>query len=145
MRRAISLSAARAVVDARIAKRRQKEARLKGWGITPRRLLKARKDRAEDAHAAHVRAACVIRDGHCRLALDNPVHACQGFSEWCHAPIKRRSKTRGMAAEIRHTTAESLMLCTKAHNRLDNRFGARLTFTALTDRGCDGPIAWQGE
>jgi hypothetical protein len=141
----ISLSAARAVVDARREKQRRLEAKLKRFGMTSRRILKARKDRAEDARAAHVRAACVLRDGHCRLSKDNPVHVCQGFSEWCHTHAKRRSKTRKMAPEIRHTTADSFMACTSAHDRYDNRKRPKLGFTALTDRGCDGPIAWQGE
>ena len=112
-----------------------------------RRQVKARRGRAEAKVEKAVRAACVARDGYCRgrhpssVCTDGRL-ACEwtGPSEWAHLPIKRRSKTRGQAPEIRHTTADSLMLCKQHHDALDGRTRPRLTIEPLTDRGADGPL-----
>jgi hypothetical protein len=47
------------------------------------------------------------------------VGLCDGVSEWAHLGDKKRFKTRGQAPEVRHTTAGSLMLCTKHHQDYD--------------------------
>lgn len=83
-----------------------------------------------------VRARCVERDGDCRIgdwelnpddwhddALrgdGQPAIVCEGRSEWAHLGDKKRFKTRGMPAERRHTTAGSLMLCTRHHTDYDH-------------------------
>lgn len=145
MRRQLSLSAARAVVEKRLVKRRQREQVLKQRGITPRRIVKARKDRAEDAHAAKVRALCVERDGDCRVQRDCvwPVDSvgigCCGVSQWCHSTAKKRSRTRNMAPDVRHTTADSFMGCQRHHDMQER---GELIATPRTDRGFDGPVDW---
>lgn len=120
-----------------------------------RRQLKARQARQETQIKKLTRAACVVRDGDCRLLqaefllyecsmgrvdyLASPWHAhnCDAPYEWAHFGDKRRSRTRGQAAEIRHTTAGSLMLCKSAHEAYD---AGRLKITALTRHGCDGRL-----
>jgi hypothetical protein len=97
-----------------------------------------------------VRAACVERDGYCRLyplpmgdEFDGPRLAwkeCVGPSEWAHLEDKRRFKTRGLPPEERHTTRESVMLCQRHHDDYDDR---KLTVEFLTERGADGPLAWR--
>ena len=108
-----------------------------------RKQLKARKVRREAAVKQDVRAACVSRDGFCRVvaALLNDYDVRpRGESEWAHMHAKRRSKTRGQDPEERHTTADSLMLCRFHHDAYDGRTRPRLTIEALTDRGADGPL-----
>jgi hypothetical protein len=85
----------------------------------PRKRVKARKDRAETTVKQRVRAACVARDGDCRLQDAVILGLCSGESEWAHMGQKRRARTRGMDPEVRHTTAESLMLCTFHHQAYD--------------------------
>jgi hypothetical protein len=95
----------------------------------PRKRVKGRKQRLESRVIKAVRALCVTRDGDCRIANweDNPDdwheddldQWCEGASEWAHLGDKKRFKTRGQAPEIRHTTAGSLMLCTKHHQDYD--------------------------
>ena len=91
---------------------------------------KARKRRLASKVVESVRRQCVERDGDCRLGdwENNPddVHDddlegdfCEGRSEWAHLGDKKRFKTRGQAPEVRHTTAGSLMLCTKHHQDYD--------------------------
>ena len=106
----------------------------------------AAKRRAEKKVAAVVRAACVERDGYCRWALASGTSSfCEGASEWAHFGDSTRAKTRGMKPERRHTTAGSMMLCTKHHDALDGRRHPRLYLDALTAKGADGPVAfhWQ--
>lgn len=93
---------------------------------------KARKQRAASKVVASVRQQCVERDGdcrigewennpddwHCQALIDEPW--CEGRSEWAHLGNKKRFKTRGQAPEVRHTTAGSLMLCTKHHQDYDH-------------------------
>ena len=112
------------------------------WGIghvapkgKTRKQLKARAGRRELAVRKAVRAACVARDGYCRMM----VVLCVGDSEWCHFGRYKRFKTRGMRPEARHCTAGSLMLCTKHHGEYDR---GELTIRALTARGCDGPMSF---
>ena len=97
-----------------------------------------------------VREACVERDGHCavwRWQADDDFDVgdrgyivdfwCDGPSEWAHLRGHRRSQTRNMAPERRHTTTHSLMLC-HTHHAMEEQ--GRLRVRYLTDQGCDGPI-----
>ncbi len=115
---------------------------------TKRKTLKGRKDRAETKQKHMVRMLCVARDGDCALIAVTPerwkdvadpmeIIGCRGESEWAHMHSRRRAQTRGMAPEIRHDTAHSLMLCTKHHEDYDQH---RLRITALTRKGADGPL-----
>jgi hypothetical protein len=118
-----------------------------------RKQIKARKDRAEAKVKRHVRRQCELRDNLCRLGewewnpldwhedtiTDND-SGCDGPSEWAHMHAKRRSQTRGQAPEVRHDTAHSLMLCRFHHTEYDAH---RLTITALTRRGADGPLKFR--
>ncbi len=108
-----------------------------------RQQAKGRKARAERTVKVDVRAACVVRDGSCRYAKDDPAHRCQGPSEWAHLGDKTRARTRGQAPERRHTTAGSLMLCRWAHNRYDGRQRPPLGIQRRTTRGADGPLRYR--
>lgn len=113
-------------------------------GPTARRT--AARARAERPVKDRVRARCVERDHECRAQgrpgdVDGIRHCCAGPSEWAHWRSRTRAKTRGMAAEARHATAWSLMLCKLMHDRYDGRSSAyRLVVEALTDLGADGPL-----
>jgi hypothetical protein len=104
-----------------------------------RQSLKAKAKRLEKTMIALVRTACVLRDGRCRAPdiEGAKVGRCSGQSERAHFGRHRRARTRGEAPEIRHKTAGSLMLCTAHHRAYD---AGKLKITALTDRGCDGPL-----
>ena len=109
---------------------------------TPRKRIKARKQRAETAVKQRVRAECVERDGDCVLRPAS-WHVCGGESQWSHLGKKKRARTRGMPPEVRHTTAGSLMLCTVAHLDYDEW---RMQIDELTADGADGPLRFtQGE
>lgn len=106
-----------------------------GKGVT-RATLKARDDRAEAKQVKAVRVQCVDRDGYCRLHwVPIADRAPGGPSEWAHLGDKRRARTRGMAPEIRHTTADSLMMCRSHHAAYD---AGEFTIEPETDRGADG-------
>jgi hypothetical protein len=98
-----------------------------------RKRVKARKQRAERAVKQSVRAACVERDGRCRMSSED----CEGPSEWAHLAGYRRSQTRCMDPETRHDTRTSLMLC-RRHHAMEERGALRVTFFTLD--GCDGPL-----
>lgn len=122
------------------------QSRKKKPGPTAKRIAKRR--RAESPVAKQVRALCVERDGSCRYWKDVFESAfvaveCDGPSEWAHLENMRRSKTRNMKPELRHTTAGTAMLCRKHHDRLDGRARPRLRLTMLTNRGADGPLSWR--
>lgn len=107
-----------------------------------RKQVRAKRKRTEAAVIKAVRAACVERDGYCRV-WPSRVHsdlATAGESEWAHMPSHRRSKTLGMAPEERHSTAWTLMLCARHHDALDGRTLPKLEIEPLTDRGADGPM-----
>lgn len=126
-------------------------------GVTAK--YRAKRRRAEDPVKTRVRAACVERDGYCRvetagygnLFADEPVdgdvlrdlreaHRCEGPSEWAHMHERRRSQTRNQAPEIRHDTAHSFMACQRHHDQYDGRRKPRLFVTALTSKGANGPL-----
>lgn len=110
----------------------------------PRKRVKARKARAETVVKRQVRAVVDDRDGYCRYWKDAPYDddwtPCDGPSEWAHWGDRKRFKTRGMAPEVRHTTAGSLMLCQRHHRAYD---AGELEIKADTDRGCDGPLSYR--
>lgn len=76
------------------------------------------KRRKDQRVAAKVKAVVMARDGHCRLNR-SVFGRCQGESTWAHLPWLRRSKTRGMAPEHRHTEEGSVALCVRHHRMLD--------------------------
>src|SRR5260221_361379 len=91
-----------------------------------RKQVKGRKDRREAKVNKSVRAQCVDRDGECRLQIvvDDknviwPMELCIGKSEWAHLGTKKRFKTRGQAADQRHSTWGSLMFCARHHRDYD--------------------------
>jgi hypothetical protein len=96
----------------------------------------AKRQRAEAKVIRSVRAEVAARDGFCRLACQG-LGPCQGVSEWCHFGASKRFRTRGMAADVRHSTSGSLMLCSRHHRMYDRH---EFDLQALTDRLCDGPL-----
>jgi hypothetical protein len=111
-------------------------------GAAPtRKAEKAKAKRVEKKVTVDVRAQCVVRDCGCRADYD--CGPCFGPLEWAHLHAKRRSKTRGQPPEVRHTTADSLMLCRRHHARYDGRERPRLEIEALSARGADGPLRFK--
>lgn len=118
-----------------------------------RATVKRSRDRAEATIKREVRAACVERDGYCRLwarpwrgGFDVEVNTswCGGDSQWAHMEGFRRFETRGKPPEERHCTHGSLMLCQRHHDAYDGRpTGKTLAITALSDRGADGPLKFE--
>ncbi len=102
--------------------------------------VKAKKDRAEDAQIQRVRAACVERDGDCRL-LNKNCGPCGGASEWAHLERKRRAHTRGRPPHDRHTTEDTMMLCTAHHQSYDRR--EFMVHFRDADIRADGPVSFQ--
>jgi hypothetical protein len=135
-------------ITQKLARERKKQdaARAFPKGAT-RKSLKAKAKRLEKTMIALVRTACVLRDMDCRIStgaygmhldqMQSYLGQCRGQSEWAHFGAHRRARTRGMAPLDRHTTAGSLMLCRMHHRAYD---AGKLKITALTDRGCDGPL-----
>lgn len=127
-------------------------------GVTKR--YRAKRRRAEKPVADKVRAACVERDGHCRIcdwennphdthpdegpveegALPYPTDFADSTPEWAHLRGKTRAETRGMKPEQRHTTEKSLMLCRFHHACYDGRRKPRVFIRELTQSGADGPL-----
>jgi len=108
----------------------------------PRKRTQARKARAEAAVVKAVRAACVLRDGLCRLS-DEPwsvTAVCRGPSQWTHLPPFTRARTRGLPPERRHSTAWTIMACQRHHDMIDGRRTPTLKVFCLTDKGANGPI-----
>ena len=107
-----------------------------------RATVKRRKSQLERVMKTLVRAACVERDGHCRVSQDTGVASgwCDGPSEWAHFGDFKRFKTRGQAPWSRHTTAGSLMLCTRHHADYDQ---GRLKIRATSKRLCNGPLTYR--
>lgn len=104
----------------------------------PRRRVRNRARRHEQAVKQDVRAAVETRDGYCRVGqMRRDYTDCAGPSQWAHLDGHRRSETRGMKAEARHTTAASAMLCQR-HHELEET--GRLSLVALDDRGADGAL-----
>lgn len=106
----------------------------------PKKRQKARGKRAEQKVEKAVRAACVLRDGGCRIASIPgwaSFGACDGPLEWAHLPNYRRSKTRGQPPEDRHCTAGSVMLCRHHHGMLDTH---QMEISPIETIGADGVL-----
>ncbi len=113
----------------------------------PTAKARAKRRRAEGPVARSVRAWCVDRDGTCRYWKDIfeaclVAVECRGPSEWAHLENQRRSRTRGLAPELRHTTAGTAMLCRSHHRAYD---AGRLRIRFITGTGADGLIQWATE
>jgi hypothetical protein len=114
----------------------------------PERRAKAkrRKDRAEAAIEAQVRAQVDERDGLCRVwtrlgpAGWRLLGRCAGPGEWAHLGDLRRFKTRGMPPEARHSTAGSCKLCHAHHQGPRGYDGHAFEIEPLTPSGADGPL-----
>jgi len=107
----------------------------------PRKRAKARQSRAEASVIQRVRAACVERDGECRLAATLFGRECFGASEWAHMGEKRRYKTRGLPPEERHSTVWTCQLCSFHHTLYDDKGHPfdTIEITALDSvKGADG-------
>ena len=115
----------------------------------PRASLKAARDRREAKVEKQVRAACVERDGYCRVAAGRdgdcrfgvPI-LCAGLSQFVHLPPRTRAHTRGEAPEQRHQTAWTGMFCQAHHDRIDGRRLPKMTVEFLTADRADGPLAF---
>jgi hypothetical protein len=97
---------------------------------------------SEAAVVKQVRPVVVERDGYCRVAQNRTLGflgACAGVSEWAHIGEHRRCFTRKMEPEVRHTSAGTAMFCSGHHHAYD---GHVFTVEPLTERGCDGPVAF---
>lgn len=107
-----------------------------------RKRQKGRKDRHESEVKKAVRANVAARDGYCRIQrmFSSP---CFGPSEWAHLPAYRRSATKGRAAEERHTTGGTIMLCRHHHDMLDGRIRPKLNVEMLTAREADGLLGFE--
>ena len=101
-----------------------------------RTQAKAARDRAEAKVIKAVRAACVERDGHCRMAWHDVPGLCDGALEWAHLGKWKRSKTRGLSPEQRHHTRGSFMACRRHHRQYD---AGELIITYGPD-GADGEL-----
>ena len=97
---------------------------------------KGKAHRAEVKVKGLVRAHVSARDGDCRL---RGVTSCSGESEWAHLEDSRRSKTRGQAPEVRHTTKGSAKLCTGHHRAYDAH---QIVIVKMGPKGADGLIVW---
>lgn len=113
----------------------------------PRKRVKARQKRRAAKVVKSVRQQVAERDGFCRFgplqsdALYLLIGSCEGGSEWAHLGECLRFKTRGMAPERRHTTAGSLMLCTRHHAAYDRGAGpSRIWIKPLSSAGADGRL-----
>lgn len=104
---------------------------------------------SERAVIARVRPIVMARDGPCRVGrnLLSGLGPCEGVPEWAHLNRWRRCHTRGMAPEERHCTMGSVALCSRHHRLFDGNIlgvtAQRLYIFELTDRGADGPLAFE--
>lgn len=109
--------------------------------LVTRKRVKGRKARAEVKVKRAVRAECVTRDGHCLVATRiGIVGECRGQSVWSHFAGHRRSQTRGMAPERRHTTLFSGMLCQR-HDRLEETGQYEVVYRTVDY--ANGSVDWQ--
>lgn len=111
----------------------------------PRKRAKGRKKRLEQKVVKTVRPDVVRRDGYCRLlftarTLREMFGVCRGASQWAHFGKHKRARTRGMAPEVRHTTAGTFMLCDGHHDAYDD---GEIVIHALTEKECDGPLEFR--
>lgn len=132
------------------------QARASVFKATPKHAIptqkaeKAKSERVEKKVKVDVRSKCATRDGPCVLTragfgdrIVGDLGNCDGPSEWAHLEEKRRSKTRGQPAEVRHTSVDSCMMCRRHHARYDGRERPRIAVDKLTKRGADGPLRFK--
>lgn len=114
-----------------------------------RKQIKSARDRREALIIKTVRAACVARDGYCRVTRDmltcEALGACAGASALCHLPPRTRGQTRKMDPEYRHGTPWCVMCCTRHHDMINRRRKPWLIVRCLSDRGLDGPVSFDVE
>lgn len=114
-----------------------------------RKRTKAREKRADREQAQETRQKVLDRDGWCRVGRAGRPEIfgrCTPVPEWAH--LVSRQKTRGMAPEIRHSTATSVMLCGGPagghHVAFDKLTGRkRLHIESLTAAGADGRLQFE--
>jgi hypothetical protein len=108
-----------------------------------RNRIKVRNRRRKLAEApviAQVRAECVERDKYCVVATRCGIEGeCKGESVWGHLRGWRRSKTRKMAPEKRHSSLWTAMFC-QFHDRLEESGQYEIVFH--TSNYADGRISW---
>lgn len=80
----------------------------------------------------------MYRDGFCRLAGRTPKSPCSGYQGWAHLKERKRSKTRNMDPEYRHSTRFSLMLCDSHHRQYDD--ASDPLDMVYGEAGANGPI-----
>lgn len=109
--------------------------------------LKGTEDYREQQIIKRNRAACVRRDGFCRIghwgeSAIKLFGECYGTSQWNH--FDKRSLTRNEPPEDRHATWRTGMLCGTHHDLIDTH---KILFRYLTPKGADGLMAFwkQGE
>lgn len=107
-----------------------------------RKELKGQEDYREKQIMKRNRAHCVRRDGFCRIGHwgDLAVELfgeCYGKSEWNH--FHKRSLTRGMPPEERHSTRITGMLCVTHHRMVDDD---DILFEYQTADGADQPMTF---
>jgi hypothetical protein len=137
-------------IGQKLARERKKQDAARAFPKGPtRKSLKAKVKRLEKTMITLVRTACVLRDGRCRCLSTITIPdrglgsvaafggLCSGQSEWAHFGRYKRARTRNQQPMARHNTQGSLMLCLVHHRAYD---AGKLKITALTDRGCDGPL-----
>ncbi len=131
-------------IGQKLARERKKQDAARAFPKGPtRKAIKAKKDRAEAKQIRRIRERCVERDGVCRCTAYQTDRKqgtwviCEGLSEWAHFGDRKRAQTRNMPPTYRHSTAASLMLCTRHHKLYD---AGLLKIRAFTDAGCDGPL-----
>lgn len=108
---------------------------------TPRKTLKARKDRHERGVIDTVRAEVMAREGYgCRFRFNPELGKCQGAIQWCHLWDKVRSRTMGMNPAERHLSSHSLAACLAHHDAIDARAYPKLILKPLTDLKANGPL-----
>ena len=107
-------------------------------GLT-RKQQKARETREARKVVTAVRAHDVERDGHCRVGSATDYFGlCWGESQWCHLWSKKRSMTRGLPPEERHSTIWTCQMCAR-HHEMEER--GELVLQALTSEcGANGTL-----
>lgn len=110
-------------------------------GLT-RKELKAKVDYREQQIIKRNRAACVRRDGFCRIGHWGDIAVklfgeCFGKSEWNH--YEKRSKTMNEPPEDRHSTRITGMLCATHHRMVDHD---EILFEYQTEDGADQPMTF---
>lgn len=91
------------------------------------------------------RAKCDRRDGFCRIGYWGEIAIalfgeCYGGSEWHH--FVKRSMTRNMPPEDRHSTEVSGKVCATHHRMLEAH---EIDYDFLTEDRADGPMKFSNE